>query len=174
MAKTFVVKKSASKSTPKAQAEPPTAAPPTPVEKTPTARIHVGATSGLHVMEYQDKTFFDQPKKKLTDEQILADWRREFPNTKGKWVKDDRTGLVVVALVRRFYNEKRHGNQKLFSDQPIPRYGDKGQVIPEQYGQPRGAKATQKAEADAAKAEAESAAVASTKVKRVRPVKKAA
>lgn len=122
----------------------------TPVPETKAVKPpskHTGATSGLHVMEYQDRTFHTQHKHKLTDEQILADWRREFPNTNGKWVRDDREGLRIVAIVRRFYNERRHGNQKLFSDKPVPRYGDKGQVIAEELGQPRGAK---KAEAQAA------------------------
>lgn len=110
---------------PKAEAKPAT-----PVaEKKPS--IHRGVRTGLSVMDYQDQTMLHQNKKKLTDEQILADWRAEFPNTNGKWVRDDATGMFVVRVVRRFFNERRHGNQKVFSDTPVLRYDANGKAIAE-------------------------------------------
>jgi len=98
-------------------------------EKKPS--IHRGVKTGLSVMDYQDQTMLHQPKKKLTDEQIVADWRAEFPNTNGKWVHDDKNAMFVVRVVRKFFNLRQHGNQKVFSDVPVLRYNAEGKPIPE-------------------------------------------
>lgn len=123
--------------------------PPAPkAEATPVAKsasIHRGLKSGLPVMQYQDNTIQVNNKKKLTDEQLLADWRAEFPNTKGAWATDDKAGMAVVAIVRRLFNEGRHGTQKVFSDTPILRYGADGKPMAESGRKAKAEKATTKA-----------------------------
>lgn len=39
-----------------------------------------GATTGLRVMEFQDKTFAENYKAMHTDEELAALWRKEFPH----------------------------------------------------------------------------------------------
>jgi len=101
----------------------------TATEKKPS--IHRGVKTGMSVMDYQDQTMLHQSKKKLTDEQIVADWRAEFPNTNGKWVRDDGNAMFVVRVVRKFFNLRQHGNQKVFVDTPVLRYDVNGKTIAE-------------------------------------------
>lgn len=101
----------------------------TATEKKPS--IHRGVKTGLSVMDYQDQTMLHNNKKKLTDEQIVADWRAEFPNTNGKWVHDDKNAMFVVRVVRKFFNLRQHGNQKVFSDTPVLRYNTEGKPLAE-------------------------------------------
>jgi len=65
------------------------------------ASKYKGVTTGMRVMEYQDSTFAAQSKAMLTDEELAANWRAEFPEavafTPGH-----------VAGARRDYNAGRH------------------------------------------------------------------
>ena len=64
-------------------------------------------------MWYQDWTFMinDQPGRRLTDEQLLEDWRKEFPFADGKVFTgsfDDR--MRILRAVRAHYNVGREGH----------------------------------------------------------------
>jgi hypothetical protein len=72
--------------------------------------INIGATSGMRIMAYQDHTFEinDRPDRRLTDEQLAADWRKEFPNSRA--VQNGRITADMVRAVRRLYNAGTGGH----------------------------------------------------------------
>lgn len=76
----------------------------------------IGRTSGLSVTKYQNKTLADNLKRKLNDEQLAADWRKEFPNARATY--DANT----VRGVRSVYNRGKHGNEAPRT--PTPEYID--------------------------------------------------
>ena len=84
-----------------------TKSPKTPTAKTPSK--HIGRTSGMRVMVYQDHTMAQQPERKLTDEELGADWSREFPDTVCKFAER----MDIVRTVRKLFNLKRHGKQTI-------------------------------------------------------------
>lgn len=62
-----------------------------------------GVTSKMRVMEYQDHTLAinDQANRRLTDEELVADWQREFPEAV-------KFTLAHVRGVRALYNAGKH------------------------------------------------------------------
>lgn len=66
--------------------------------------VNTGAKSGMRVMAYQDHTFAinDRPDRRLTNEELAADWRAEFPNSRA--VKNGRITAEMVQAVRNLYN----------------------------------------------------------------------
>lgn len=72
--------------------------------------VNIGASSGMRIMAYQDHTFEinDQPSRRLTDEQLAADWRKEFPNSRA--VQNGRITADMVRAVRRLYNAGTGGH----------------------------------------------------------------
>lgn len=96
---------------------------------------YVGATSGLGVTEYQNKTILTNPKHKRTDEEIAKDWRKEFPKAKAYTAED-------VAGVRNVVNKGKHGNDAPVK--PVHGYDDAGEALPLR-GEKSAAKAAKKA-----------------------------
>jgi hypothetical protein len=72
----------------------------------------------LGVMAYQNLTFSQQAKRMLSDEELCADWQKQFPNA----VKFN-TGHVAGA--RRDYNNGRHGKGQVKPAVPVPEYKDR-------------------------------------------------
>lgn len=70
-------------------------------EKVVKISKYKGATTGMRVMEYQDTTFAANVKAMLTDEELAANWQKEFPNA----VKFTTTH---VGGARRDYNNGTH------------------------------------------------------------------
>lgn len=65
------------------------------------ASKYKGVTTGMRVMEYQDSTFAANVKAMLTDEELAANWRKEFPEAVAFTVNH-------VTGARRDYNNGRH------------------------------------------------------------------
>lgn len=76
----------------------------------PRSGINTGKTSGMRVMAYQDFTLArnDKPEFRLTDEELAADWRREFPESRA--VKAGRITEVIVRGVRNLFNQGTGGH----------------------------------------------------------------
>lgn len=109
-----------------------TAATPTPAPTATTAASKAPKATGpsrnrsidtfeggkrMGIMEYQNHTFAIQESRKLNDEQLAADWQKQFPNA----VKFN-TGHVAGA--RRDYNNGRHGKGQVKPAVPVPEYQD--------------------------------------------------
>jgi len=77
-----------------------------------TASKYKGVTTGMRVMEYQDSTFAAQAKRMLTDEELVADWKAEFPNAVAFTV-------AHVGGARRDYNNGRHSKAYLRPERPV-------------------------------------------------------
>jgi len=88
----------------------------------PAVKRFAGETSGLGVAAFQNLTFAENLKKRLTDEQLAARWRKEFPGAK-KYTAED------VAGVRSVYNLGKHG-QTAPPDKKTPEYNDAGEALP--------------------------------------------
>lgn len=72
-----------------------------------------GTTSAKRVMWFQDWSFMinDEPARRLTDEQLLREWRSEFPYADGKvFRKSFEDGLQILRAVRAHYNVGRQGH----------------------------------------------------------------
>lgn len=81
--------------------------------------IHKGATTGMRVMQYQDHTLSIQGKRKLSDEDLAADWQAEFPHTRCQFTP------AIVAGVRRLFNAGKHGSQQVMAPgDGVSRYED--------------------------------------------------
>lgn len=80
----------------------------TPKVKAPS--INIGVKTGMRVMAYQDHTFEvnDQPNRRLTNDELAADWRAEFPNSRA--VQHGRITGEMVAAVRSLYNRGTGGH----------------------------------------------------------------
>lgn len=76
----------------------------------------IGKTSGMSVTKYQNKTLADNLKRHLSDEQLAADWRKEFPNARAEYTAE------TVRGVRSVYNRGKHGND--VPRTPTPEYID--------------------------------------------------
>lgn len=109
---------------------------------TPAASINRGRTTGMRVMQFQDQLLADNMKAKLTDAQLLEAMRAEFPNAKGKiFTADQETRLGIMRVVRRLFNEGRHGSQTIQAPKGgVPQFGAKGEVVEEKPRARRGAK----------------------------------
>jgi len=79
------------------------------------ASKYKGITTGMRVMEYQDATFAANMKAMLTDEELVADWRREFPNAVAFTVNH-------LAGARRDYNNGRHSKNAAKPATPLGGY----------------------------------------------------
>lgn len=93
---------------------------------------YIGATSGLRVGVFQNKTLEDNRKKKLTDEELVALWNAEYPNA--------RTGynLEIVRGVRNMYNLGKHNNEVPVV--AIPEYDAEGKPVAARVSVGRGKK----------------------------------
>ena len=70
---------------------------------------HVGVLSGIRVQQLQNWLLDENPKWQLTDAQLLAVMRVEFPTATGLvHTGDVDTGLKQVAGIRANYNRDRH------------------------------------------------------------------
>lgn len=87
---------------------------------TPTASKYraLGLVSGMptRVMAYQDATLLHNSTWKLTDAQLVALWNAEFPGA--IFFKPS-----LVAIVRREYNDGKHGGQVAKPTTPSVPYG---------------------------------------------------
>lgn len=72
--------------------------------------VNIGKSSGMRVMAYQDHTLAinDDPKRRLTDTELAADWRKEFPESRA--VKNGRINEDIVRGVRNLYNQGTGGH----------------------------------------------------------------
>lgn len=101
---------------------------PAKAEKGPSR--YKGLTTGLRVMEFQDKTLKDNFKAKLTDEQLAELWRSEFPRAKAFDAK-------IVRVVRKLYNAGKHGKTYPAPEKPLFEYDELGnKVAPPKRGRP--------------------------------------
>lgn len=75
-----------------------------------------GRTTGLSVTKYQNKTILENPKHKYDDEQLVALWKKEFPNAKSDYT------VEIVRGVRSLVNRGKHGNDEPRT--PVPQYID--------------------------------------------------
>lgn len=89
-------------------------------EETKVSR-NVGVSSGLRIWEYQNQTLAAQPKNKLTDEELAANWREEFPKAMAFDAK-------MVRTVRSLYNRGKHKNDA--PAQPIYEYDENKNKLP--------------------------------------------
>lgn len=106
------------------------------VEKTKAGRAkepgggtgrYVGKTSGLGVTKFQNQTLEQNKKKRLTDSQLAALWRKEFPNARAEYTEETVNG------VRNLFNLGKHGNndgEPLPEHLKIPQYDESGQPLP--------------------------------------------
>jgi hypothetical protein len=83
---------------------------------------YTGRTSGLSVTKFQNQSIETNRKRKLTDEALAQEWKREFPNAKADYTAD------TVRGVRNLYNLGKHGNDK--PSTPVPAYDDSGTALP--------------------------------------------
>jgi len=105
---TTKVSKRAAKKVAEAKADAPVKA-----KKAVTASKYRGAKTGMRVMEYQDHTLAinDEKGRRLTDEELQADWRAEFPNAVP-------FTLEHVRGVRSLYNLGRHRKGSIKPETP--------------------------------------------------------
>jgi len=76
-------------------------------------KTHEGLTTSKRVMWFQDWTFMmnDKRDRRLTDEELLREWRREFPMARGNVFKASfEKGLSILRGVRAHYNIGRQGH----------------------------------------------------------------
>lgn len=75
-----------------------------------------GLRTGKEIQDYQDYTLMinDRPDRRLDDDQLLEDWRAEFPSATGKVFRADLAErLAIIRSIRRDYNKgvENHGNR---------------------------------------------------------------
>lgn len=121
----------------------------------------IGITSGLGVTAYQNESLEKNRKAKKTDEQLAADWRREFPNAIARYTAE------TVSGVRGLYNKGKHGNDA--PDEPLRAYDESGDPLP-LWGE----KTREKEAARQERVEAAAAAAKATKKTVVKKAKKSA
>lgn len=101
----------------------------------------IGRTSGLGVTKFQNQSLETNKKRKLDDEQLALEWKREFPNAKADYTAE------TVRGVRNLYNKGKHGNndgEPLSDSQRIPEFID-GEAQPF-WGEKAAAKAAAREE----------------------------
>lgn len=105
----------------------------------------LGITSGLGVAKFQNQTFDNQKKRKLTDAQIAALWTKEFPNAKATY------NAEMVPGVRSAYNRGKHGNNDGNPVvPPVPQYDESGDALPMRGEKTAAKKAAKESKAEAA------------------------
>jgi hypothetical protein len=73
------------------------------------AHPHQGVFTGRRVQQFQNWQLDENPRLRLTDAQLLAVMRVEFPQAVGKvFTGDLATGLKIVAGIRADYNRTGH------------------------------------------------------------------
>lgn len=73
------------------------------------AHAHVGVLSGMRVQQFQNWLLDENPRWQLTDAQLLAVMRVEFPLATGQvHIGDVDTGLKQIAGIRAHYNRDGH------------------------------------------------------------------
>jgi hypothetical protein len=82
---------------------------------------HVGITSGMRVQQFQNWLLDENAKHRLTDAQLLALMRIEFPLASGQvFVGDVETGLQHIAGIRAHYNrDGHHGASPISRGMPL-------------------------------------------------------
>jgi hypothetical protein len=79
-----------------------------------------GVKSGMRVMEFQDWQLAQQPKRRLTDVQLLDEMKREFPQCTGKiFTADLPTRLAILRGVRALFNAGKHSKGAARPEQPV-------------------------------------------------------
>ena len=86
-----------------------------------TGSRYKGRSTGMRVAEFQNHTLAQQPKRKLTDTELAASWREEFPMAVSF---DER----IVRLVRQAYNRGAHKNDR--PEAPIAEYDENRKPLP--------------------------------------------
>ena len=72
---------------------------------------HVGVLSGMRVQQFQNWLLDENPNWQLTDAQLLAVMRVEFPLAIGQvHVGDVDTGLKQIVGIRASYNRDGHSS----------------------------------------------------------------
>lgn len=109
--------------TPTVEPEPPVAVPPVaeaaPVAPPVAPSKHrgqglVAGYGSLRIMEFQNRTLRDNAEWKLSDEQLAALWRHEFPHADGKvFSPAPGVGASIVRGVRALYNKGRHAQESV-------------------------------------------------------------
>lgn len=87
-----------------------------------TAGKYTGKTSGLGVTKFQNLTLEQNMKKRLTDDQLAALWKKEFPNATADY------DASTVKGVRGLYNRGKHGNDAPRT--PVPEFDASGEALP--------------------------------------------
>lgn len=126
-----------------------------------SASKYKGATTGMRVMEYQDATFAANVKAMLTDEELAANWRVEFPNAVA-FTPNHVTGA------RRDYNAGRHAKNTPKPAVPLDQYlliGGKRVAAASVVPEPKAPKAAKTPAAPVAETPAPKAAAKSTTAK---------
>lgn len=87
-------------------------------EREKKSGVNIGLHSGLRVMAFQDETFKQNDKAqrvaplsgpgRRTDEELAAEWRAEFPNSRA--VQAGRITAEMVRSVRNLYNAGTGGH----------------------------------------------------------------
>jgi hypothetical protein len=88
---------------------------------------YIGLLSGMRVQEFQNWLLDENPKYQLTDAQLLAVMRVEFPLASGLvFTGDVDTGLQHLAGIRAHYNRDGHNGPSPASRRvpPSRSYGD--------------------------------------------------
>ena len=131
-------------------------------EKAAKSGRFVGTTSGLGVLAFQNKSIFENAKRKETDEQLAKRWRDEFPQAIATYTAE------TVNSVRNLVNRGKHGNPDQIPAKPLHGFDESGNPIP-LWGDKKAAK---EAEQEAKRA-AEEKAAAKAAAKGVKKVAKA-
>lgn len=127
---------------------------------------YVGRTSGLGVIDFQNKTLEDNRKKRMTDAQLAKVWRDEFPNARAEYTED------TVRGVRNLYNLGKHWSAKDADRgrpaQPVPEFDEQGKPLAF-WGEKAAAKRAEREEQESPRGRATRKAVAkkNTVVKKV-------
>ena len=90
-------------------------------EKTAKVSKFIGVTTGMRVVEYQNKLMAENFKKKLTDEELAALMRREFPEAA-------QYTAGHVSGIRTAWNKGAHSN--VAPDRPLPEFDEAGKPQP--------------------------------------------
>jgi hypothetical protein len=87
---------------------------------------HRGVFSGQRVQDFQNWLLFENYKRKLTDAQLLAIMRAEFPHASGTvFTGTLNQGLAIVRGIRAHFNRDGHNGASP---------ADKGLLPSESYG----------------------------------------
>lgn len=110
-----------------AKAKPAAAAPAAPAAKKKAApkadSKYIGKTSGMRVQAFQDKLMKDNYKAKLTDAQLAAAMRKEFPNAVAFEEKH------VAGIRSQFNNGRRASQEGAKPAKPLPKFDDEGNEV---------------------------------------------